>query len=164
MLDLDKIPFDQSPNYHVGRSKPIKYVLIHAQLGSQIGSRAWFKNPKSQVSAHYLISQTGEILQMVKDKDRAFHCWGVNDESIGCEFEDKGMCMKGPWTTVEQLRKGAELVASLVKKYKLEVKNVIGHNTPWIQKLNPAYAHQDPGPYFDLELFRRMTQKELNNG
>ena len=155
------IPFDQSPNYTKGRKEKIKHIIIHAMSGSFVGSKAWFKNPKSKVSAHYLVSQKGDVLQMVKDTDTAWHCYGVNSKSIGIELEDgkPGACLKDDkWITQVMLEKAAMLTAELTIKYNISVDNVLGHNEPWIQKINPSYAHYDPGK-LDMVKFRELVRE-----
>ena len=65
-----------SPNYSktTRSSKSIKYVIIHyTGMQSEIESIKRLKNPKSKVSCHYLINREGKIIQMVKDKNIAWH-------------------------------------------------------------------------------------------
>lgn len=167
MLDLTKIEFIQSPNYKLGR-KSITYIVIHSEGGSHLGSISWFKNPTSQVSAHYLVSQQGEIVQMVKDQNTAWAVFGLNAQSISVEHEDKGQSSNGPgWITPTMLEKSAELVAMLMKKYNVPIGNVIGHNEPWVQKLaiagkHPGYVHSDPGKYWPWSKYKELVMGFYN--
>ncbi|EHL03999.1 hypothetical protein HMPREF0322_05286 [Desulfitobacterium hafniense DP7] len=43
--------------------------MAHTTAGYYPGCLSWMQNPKSQVSAHYLVLRNGRILQMVKDED-----------------------------------------------------------------------------------------------
>ena len=43
------------------------------------------KSGGRQVSVHYLIDRNGDIYQLVRDSDRANHCKGINEHSIGIE-------------------------------------------------------------------------------
>ena len=52
---------------------PIKGIVIHSMWGSYAGSIAWFKNPKAQASAHYVISVDGEISLCVPEENTAWH-------------------------------------------------------------------------------------------
>lgn len=172
--------FDQSPNYTKGRPigvnfKPIKpsYLIIHAMSGSYLGSISWFKNPKSKVSAHYLISQKGEVTQMVGEEHTAWHCYGLNGKSIGIELEDgkPGACMKdATWIKYPMYQKAVELAADITTRYSIPIKNIMGHNDPFVRAMGIAkgFAHSDPGPYFDMVKFRKdveacIAQKKTKN-
>ena len=53
---------------------------------SYAGAISWFKNPGSGVSAHYCISPSGEITQLVELADKAYHATYYNSRSIGIEM------------------------------------------------------------------------------
>jgi len=88
-------------NFTPKRSRNIQGLVIHSMWGTYAGSIAWFKNPSAQGSAHYCISENGEITQCVLDKDVAWHAgyydepiadWlkpNPNEVTIGIELEDK---------------------------------------------------------------------------
>ncbi len=70
----------KSPNYSTswrGKGK-ITTIVVHTIQGSYNGCISWFSQTKSKVSAHYVISKTGKITQMVKDKDVAWHVGSQN--------------------------------------------------------------------------------------
>ena len=48
-------------------------LVIHATAGLMPGTLSWLTNLKSGVSCHYLITKKGEIYQLVKDEDVAWH-------------------------------------------------------------------------------------------
>ncbi len=60
-------------------------------VGTYAGAISWFHNCSSKVSAHFVISKEGEITQVVKVKDKAWHCGAYgqpnNQRSIGVEHE-----------------------------------------------------------------------------
>ena len=71
-----KILFNHSPNYSKrNRSKiDIKFIIIHyTGMQSEIESIKRLKDPRRKVSCHYLINRKGEVVQMVKDKNIAWH-------------------------------------------------------------------------------------------
>ena len=71
-----KITFDFSANYsNKARFQgDIKCVIIHyTGMQSEIESIKRLKNPKYKVSCHYLINRKGKIIQMVNDKNIAWH-------------------------------------------------------------------------------------------
>jgi N-acetylmuramoyl-L-alanine amidase len=107
----------KSPNFEE-RETEKKLIVIHWTAGSFASVIDHFKNPSSKVSAHYLVSVTGTIVQMVDEKYIAWHCnpsntrnlktyhpvvyMGLNYCSIGIELEgrpsDLGL---GGWQDVQ---------------------------------------------------------------
>lgn len=78
--------FIQSPNYESRNGSQIRRIVLHYTTSrSVMGSIAWFQNPISQLSAHYVIAQNGDIYQTVRDGDAAWHARSANRESIGIE-------------------------------------------------------------------------------
>ena len=163
MTDLNKIPFIPSPHqYSKEKVNHPEYIIIHAMVGYYKGTISWFQNPASNVSAHYLVSELGEITQMVKDERQAFHCYGLNHKSIGIETEDKKMCKKnGTWITPALWAATVDLAAHLCKKHKIPVNKILPHSEPWIRAMKPRYAHEDPGPFFSMDKFRADVTKKL---
>ena len=96
-----KIIPNLSPNYSK-KNRPkreIKFVIIHyTGMQSEIESIKKLKDPKHQVSCHYLINRKGEIIRMVNDLKIAWHAgkskWktftNLNNNSIGIELVNKG--------------------------------------------------------------------------
>ena len=157
-MDLTKIKYNPSPNCSSGRGgNKVEYIIIHAMVGYFNGTVSHFLNRKSKVSAHYLISKNGEVLQMSDLRNTSWHCHGINERSVGIELEDQTLCMKsGMWVTKELYKTALELTKSLCIKFNLNETNVYGHGEPEIQKINgPRFAHSDPGPYFNMDKFRK---------
>ena len=67
-------------------------------MQSEIESINRLKNPRAKVSCHYLVNRKGEVIQMVKDKNIAWHAgkskWkkfkDLNNFSIGIELVNRG--------------------------------------------------------------------------
>tara|TARA_B100000315_G_scaffold217965_1_gene218933 strand:+ start:8802 stop:9611 length:810 start_codon:yes stop_codon:yes gene_type:complete len=100
---LPEIPFIASPNLSNRKGREINLVVIHfTASGSLDGSVRWFENPTANASAHYIIDKDGKIVQMVKEKEKAWHAgksqWGgvknCNDFSIGIEVVNWGILKK----------------------------------------------------------------------
>ncbi len=72
----------------------IDCVVLHATAGSLSGTLAWFANPASGVSAHYVVAKDGDVYQMVEEDKLAHHAGAseyqgrknFNDFSIGIEI------------------------------------------------------------------------------
>jgi len=83
-----------SSNYDVGRGgERVTFIVEHwtdARIDSAI---ARFTDPRSRVSAHYIVAQDGRVVQLVSEDDTAFHAgeYGANQRSIGIEHEASGM-------------------------------------------------------------------------
>jgi N-acetyl-anhydromuramyl-L-alanine amidase AmpD len=118
-------------NYTTGRGATIDKVVIHMMQGSYAGSISWFRNPSSGASAHYMVrSSDGEVTQMVKNADTAWHSgnWDTNISSIGIEHE--GYVNQPQWFTEAMYRASANLTRWLCDTYGIpkDRQHVIGHN------------------------------------
>lgn len=60
------------------RSYRPEAIVIHIMEGTLAGTDSWFKNPLSQVSAHYGIGKNGEVHQYVQETDTAWHSGRVH--------------------------------------------------------------------------------------
>ena len=93
-MTIDWIGPVPSSNYAVGRDgERVTFVVEHwtdARIDSAI---ARFTDPRSRVSAHYIVAQDGRVVQLVSEDDTAFHAgeYGANQRSIGIEHEASGM-------------------------------------------------------------------------
>lgn len=102
----------------------IKRIVLHYTSSRTInGTIEWFKDAKSQVSAHYIVSQSGDIVQMVEDSQKAWHCYGNNADTIGIE----NCAQKGDKLTDSQSKKLAELLRYLKEEYHLLNHEITGH-------------------------------------
>jgi len=115
-----------------GIRKP-NYVVIHHTAQDSLGQTIrTFHSEKAGVSAHYVVSRTGKVVQMVNDYYRAHHAgigkWGndtdLNSSSIGIELDNNGTT--DPWTDA-QINALTELLSYLKVKYNIPQANFIGH-------------------------------------
>ena len=110
-------------------------------------ARDWLCNPDAQVSAHYIISEQGDVVQMVEEDQRAWHAgagsWGditdVNSRSIGIELNNDG---SSPFAA--PLMDALEaLLPDIMDRWAIPAHRVIAHSD-----LAPG-RKIDPGPRFD---------------
>jgi len=90
----------QSPNFGPRRGSPRPDMIILHYTGMETGAaaEAWLCNPAAEVSSHYLVHEDGRIVQMVREKDRAWHAgksaWrgetDINSHSVGIEIVNPG--------------------------------------------------------------------------
>jgi glycosyltransferase involved in cell wall biosynthesis len=94
-------------------------IVLHTTDGSFAGTVAWFADPGSGVSAHYLVGLDGRVAQFVSDSDVAFHAGAeANEWTIGIEFEDLGS-PEDVERTPAQLRAGADLLRELSRRWSI---------------------------------------------
>ena len=131
------------------RSKnDIKFVIIHyTGMQSEIESIKRLKNTQFQVSCHYLINRRGAIIQMVKDKNIAWHAgeskWknnvNLNTNSIGIELVNRGHDHGYQNFSNQQIISLIKLCKRLKKTYALKKENFLGHSdiAP-LRKIDPG--------------------------
>lgn len=113
-------------------------------------------NPETQVSAHYLIAEDGEVLSLVPEDLRAWHAgagrWGgvtdVNSRSIGIELANTGFA---PFAAA-QMDALTDLLKGIRARWDIRPERVIGHSD-----MAPG-RKIDPGPRFD---WRRLAVEGL---
>jgi len=66
----------------------IDHIVIHDTEGNFNGTVSWFQDPAAQVSAHYVVrSSDGHVVQMVAEKNIAWHDKCFNTNTVGIEHE-----------------------------------------------------------------------------
>ncbi|GGY98106.1 peptidoglycan-binding protein [Streptomyces nitrosporeus] len=145
------VPADPA-NYATGRTATVDKVVVHVTQGSYAGTISWFRNPSSQVSSHYVVrSSDGEITQMVRDKDTAWHARSANASSLGIEHE--GWVDDPSWFTDSMYRSSAALTAYLCDRYGIpkDRSHIIGHSEA------PGNDHTDPGANWNWSSYMRLV-------
>ena len=110
-------------------------------------------NIKSGVSCHYLIKNNGEIVQLVPNLYIAWHAgkssWKdyklLNQNSIGIEITNPGHGSNYKNFSKKQIFSLLKLSKVLIKKYKVSLKNILGHSD-----IAPE-RKEDPGERFPWE-------------
>ncbi len=116
-------------------------------MQSERESMIRLSNPKSKVSSHFLINQNGKVFRLVQDNRIAWHagksCWerykNLNKNSIGIELVNKGHRFGYTNYKKKQISSLIKICKSLIKKYKIKKKNVVGHSdiAP-LRKIDPG--------------------------
>ena len=135
-------------NFSAGREAAISQVVVHVTQGSYAGTISWFKNPAAEVSAHYVVrSSDGEVTQMVRDADTAFHARGGNAAGLGIEHE--GFIDDPSWFTDTMYRSSAALTKHLCDKHGIpkDRAHIVGHSEV------PGNDHTDPGPNWNWDTY-----------
>jgi N-acetyl-anhydromuramyl-L-alanine amidase AmpD len=148
---IDYIPASRA-NYDAGRTSAIVAIVIHETEGTWISAANWFQNPRSRVSAHYLVrAWDGGIMQFVGEGDTAYHARAANPWSIGIEHEYSRRY--GIPHTVTQYRSSAQLVCAIARRYGIPTdrRHIIGHNEV------PGSDHSDPGPTWNWSYYMSLV-------
>jgi len=141
-----QVPANWVGTVNFGIRKP-NYVIIHYTAEDSLKQTIHtFTVKHSQVSAHYVVGKTGQVVHMVNDYLRANQAglgkWGsitdMNSCSIGIEIDNNGHEPYPP----AQINSLLALLAKLKKDYNIPTANFIGHQD-WAPKRKP-----DPGPLF----------------
>ncbi len=139
-----------SPNYDRKKRtvKSVKVIVFHyTGMQSERESIKRLCNPNSKVSSHYVINRRGRIFRLVQDSYVAWHagksCWGryknLNENSIGIELVNKGHQFGYTSFKKKQISSLIKLCKKLIKKYKINKKNILGHSdiAP-LRKIDPG--------------------------
>lgn len=163
------------------RTKQVSAVVIHYTEGTYAGCISWFKNCESSVSAHYVIrSVDGQVTQMVREKDKAWHARTANGYTIGIEHEAYGNIWS--FFTEAMYQSSADLVRDICSRYAI----INGHRTFYRDTLDngtclnnglhnlggeeactkirghqhyPDQTHTDPGPYWDWNYYYKLINE-----
>ena len=153
-----------SPNFNLPKrvKNRIKFIIIH-YTGMKKESTAIkrLQDPKSKVSAHYLIKRNGEIINLIPDLFEAWHAgvssWkhfkSLNKNSIGIEITNPGHKHGYKKFSKKQIFSLQKLLKILVKKYKIKKNYVLGHSD-----ISPD-RKKDPGEKFPWEI---LAKKKLS--
>jgi len=161
----------QSPHRSKRRgTREITAIVIHHTGSMNIdGTINWFQMPVAKVSAHYIVGRQGQVVQMVKDEDKAWHAGrsamnprssppgepNVNNFSIGIELvgdNDSGF-------TDKQLASLYALCELLIVKYKIKPERVVGHcHISPGRKIDPDGFESQ----FNWQAMRRIAQVAYN--
>lgn len=116
--------FISSPNQSSRNGVPIKRIILHYTTSRNVqGTISHFLNPGSNVSAHYVVDRNGDIYQMVRDSEKAFHAFKENADSIGIEH----VAAVGDKMTPEQEKSAVALIRFLMQEYDIPRAQVTGH-------------------------------------
>ncbi|WP_282297333.1 peptidoglycan recognition family protein [Stenotrophomonas sp. PS02289] len=144
-------------NYGSSRSAAISAVTVHTTQGSYAGTISWFQNAAAGVSAHYVIrSSDGQVTQMVRHTDTAWHVRNQNSYTLGIEHE--GWVDNSSWYTDAMYSASAALVRHFCASYSA-ISCASAYNGPASSGLNelaasvkikghqhfPGQSHTDPG-------------------
>jgi N-acetylmuramoyl-L-alanine amidase len=127
--------------------------MHYTGMTSGAAALAWLCNPESQVSAHYLVEEDGQVFALVEEDRRAWHAgvaeWrgatNINDISIGIEVVNAGHehgYRPYPPAQMEAVR---DLAWDIMQRHDIPADGVMAHSD--VAPLRKA----DPGELFPWE-------------
>lgn len=144
-----------SPNFGPRRdvSRPDMIILHYTGMETGDSAEAWLCNPESEVSSHYLVHEDGRVVQMVRERDRAWHAgrgsWqgttDINSRSIGIEIVNPGNLADHPPFAAVQIEAVIALCRDLCARHGISPDKVLAHSD-----VSPG-RKIDPGPAFPWE-------------
>lgn len=143
-----------SPNFGARKLGAVPDIIVihYTAMASAEAACRTLCNPDNEVSAHYLIAETGEVMSMVSEDMRAWHGgagrWGdvvdVNSRSIGIELANDGY---SPFSAA-LMDSLTALLHGIMARWDIPAHRVIGHSD-----MSPG-RKIDPGLRFD---WRRLA-------
>ena len=134
-----KTTLNYSPNFNSKKRnfKKIKFIVFH-YTGMKKESEAINRltNIQSEVSCHYVVKKNGEIITVVPESYVAWHAgkssWRnydlLNKSSIGIEITNPGHEHGYKKFSKKQISSLLKLSKAIIKKYKINPKNLLGHS------------------------------------
>jgi N-acetylmuramoyl-L-alanine amidase len=148
-----------SPNFgeRRGGARPSLVVIHYTAMATCAEARARLCDPAAEVSAHWLISEQGEVEALVEETARAWHAgaghWAglddINSHSIGIELANRG---DHPFAEA-QMQALERLLSGIMARWAIPAHRVIGHSDMAPDRKG------DPGARFD---WRRLALQGLS--
>jgi len=167
--------FVQTPtcNYSSRSGTAISAVTIHTIQGTYAGAISWAQNCSSNVSYHYVVSNSGQITQMLCEADKGWHVGTENPYTIGIEHD--GYVSDPNNYTVAMYATAADLCFD-VSQSGYGISSLRTAYFPWSATTNynatntpgscvrikghqhfPNQSHTDPGQYWDWDYFYKLV-------
>ena len=147
----------KSTNFNSRKNGKILFIIIHyTALKNHREAISYLCNTKNKVSSHYLISQDGDIYNLVDEKKRAWHAglsfWqgyeDLNSSSIGIELDFSKNKNNNEYSK-KMIKSLISLLSSLKEKYHIKNSNILGHSDV------APFRKKDPGPKFPWQILIR---------
>jgi N-acetylmuramoyl-L-alanine amidase len=117
-------------------SRPDIILLHYTGMATGKAAEDWLCDPKSEVSAHYIVHEDGRIVQMVREEERAWHAgqgiWkgksDINSRSIGIEIVNEGHEGGLPAFPDRQIEAVIALCCDIAARHVILPERVLGHS------------------------------------
>ncbi len=130
--------FLASPNFgeRRGDRRPNALILHYTGMPTAQSALAQLCDPAAEVSAHYLVHEDGRIVQLVAERDRAWHAgkalWkgesDLNSASIGIELVNPGHDGGAPPFPEAQIEATIALARDISARWTIPSERVLAHS------------------------------------
>jgi N-acetylmuramoyl-L-alanine amidase len=151
--------FLRSPNFGERRIplRPDSIILHYTGMPTAEGALALLRDPGAEVSAHYFVGESGEVIQLVSEEKRAWHAgvgsWAgstdLNSASIGVEIANPGHDGGSPPFAAAQIDAVIALCRDIAARWRIRPERVLAHSD-----IAPA-RKRDPGENFPWDALAR---------
>ncbi|MEX2310826.1 MAG: N-acetylmuramoyl-L-alanine amidase [Rhodospirillales bacterium] len=142
----------RSDNFNSRDGQAVDMLVLH-YTGMKDCAQALDRlcDAKAEVSAHYLIDESGEVFALVDESERAWHAgvaswrgWSnINSRSIGIELVNPGHEYGYRAFPDAQMQALVPLCQEIQRRYRIPGRNIVGHADVAPQR------KMDPGELFD---------------
>lgn len=163
-----------SCNYSA-RTLAVSHIAVHTTQGSYASAISWFQNCSAGVSAHYVIrSSDGQVTQMVREADKAWHIGNSNGYTVGIEHEGY-VANPSAWYTTAMYNASSDLARDILASRGLAQKvydgasgwNAVLPDANFDVKGHVNYAsqsHTDPGSGWDWPRYKLLVASGSGSG
>ncbi len=174
--------FVASPNFgeRRGARQPNALIVHYTGMPTAEAALALLTNPASEVSAHYFVFEDGRIVQLVRERARAWHAgkahWkgenDLNSASIGIEIANAGHDGGAPPFPDPQIAATISLARDILSRWTIVPQRVLAHSDiapnrkrdpgeafPWARLHEGGVGHWiEPAPVSGGPLFRHEEE------
>jgi N-acetylmuramoyl-L-alanine amidase len=151
--------FLSSPNHgeRRGFARPDSVILHYTGMATGDAALARLRDPGSELSSHYFVTEDGAILQLVPESRRAWHAgagiWkrerDLNSASIGVEIVNPGHDGGLPPFPQAQIEAVIALCRDIAQRHAIRAERILAHSD-----VAPA-RKRDPGERFPWDVLAR---------
>ena len=151
--------FLPSPNHgeRRGFARPDSVILHYTGMATGSAALARLRDPGSELSSHYFVTEDGAILQLVPESRRAWHAgagvWkgmsDLNSASIGVEIVNPGHDGGLPPFPRAQIEAAIALCRDIARRHAIRAERILAHSD-----VAPS-RKRDPGERFPWDVLAR---------